>query len=85
MRVRVNFYGVLKEDVGTSQADVKLDGHQPTVDDLIARLIDAYPAIEPRLASTAFAVQNRVVDRTFTLDDGVEVDLLPPVSGGRDR
>lgn len=82
MRVRVVFYGVLKEDVGTSQAEIDLDAEQPTIDDLIAQLAEAYPALGSRLASTAFAVENRVVDRAFELDDDVEVDLLPPVSGG---
>ncbi len=82
MRVQVNFYGVLKEDVGAPQAEIELTGDRPTIEDLIARLIHDHPAIEARLASTAFAVDNRVVDRAFVLDDGVQVDLLPPVSGG---
>ena len=82
-RVRVNFYGVLKEDVGASQVEVELTGDKPTIDDLIVRLIHDHPIIQPRLASTAFAVENRVVNRWFALDDGVDVDLLPPVSGGR--
>lgn len=82
MRVRVNFYGVLKEDVGTARTDVELDHEQPTIADLTARLAEDHPALASRLSSTAFAVGNRVVDRTFTLADGAQVDLLPPVSGG---
>ena len=82
MRVRVNFYGVLREDLGTSRAEFELDGEHPTIADLVARLTDDHPGLESRLASTAFAVENRVVDRTSTLYDGAVVDLLPPVSGG---
>lgn len=84
MRVRVNFYGVLKEDVGAPQSDIELTAEAPTIEDLIARLVHEHPAIEARLAATAVAVENRVVDRAFALDDGAEVDLLPPVSGGSD-
>jgi len=83
MQVRVNFYGVLKEDAGTSQAEVDLNGPKPTIADLSNRLVESYPGLASRLASTAFAVDSQVVDRDFVLEDNAQVDLLPPVSGGR--
>lgn len=82
MRVRVNFYGVLKEDVGTSQTEVELSVDRPTIDDLATRLESTYPELASRLATTAFAVDSQVVDRDFVLNDNAQVDLLPPVSGG---
>lgn len=82
MRVRVNFYGVLKEDAGTPQTEVELSAHEPSIANLATRLAEIYPGLAARLASTAFAVDNQVVDRAFLLAEDVEVDLLPPVSGG---
>lgn len=83
MQVRVNFYGVLKEDAGTSQAEVDLNVTTPTIADLSNRLAESYPGLASRLASTAFAVNSQIVDRDFVLNENAQVDLLPPVSGGR--
>ena len=83
MRVRVVFYGVLKEDVGATEQTLELPSAQSTVEDLIAQLEAAYPTLASRMDSVALAVNDQIVDRSFTLDDGAKVDLLPPVSGGQ--
>lgn len=82
MRVRVVFYGVLQEDVGTTEKNLDLASEAPTVADLVAQLEAAYPILTSRLESVAFAVDDQVVDLSHTLHDGAKVDLLPPVSGG---
>ncbi len=68
--------------VGSAETEVELpDGS--TIDDLIARLTAAYPDLAPLWPRLAVAVDGEVAgDRGAPLDDGAEVALLPPVSGG---
>ncbi len=68
--------------VGSAETEHDLpDG--ATIADLVERLTAAYPALEALWPRLAVAVDGEVVgDRTAPLRDGVEVALLPPVSGG---
>jgi len=78
MRVRVLFFGVLKEKLGAT-ADMEL----PTgasVADLLARL--AATQSLPSLKSLAVSVNAEFAQSTHVLHEGDEVGLLPPVSGG---
>jgi MoaE-MoaD fusion protein len=52
------------------------------VEDLLARLRERHPALGPRLASAAVAVNLAYVARDHALAPGDEVALIPPVSGG---
>ena len=68
--------------VGSAETEVDLpDGS--TVADLIERLTATYPDLAPLWPRLAVAVDGEVAgDRCAPLDDGAEVALLPPVSGG---
>jgi len=80
MRVRVLYFGVLKDYFGEG-ADVGLpDG--ASVADLLQQQRDlANFALE----SIAIAVNRDYAKLTDVLHEGDEVALLPPVSGGSDR
>ena len=81
MLARVLFFGVLKDLVGHSSEEAEF----PEGADLGA-VLDAYAARFPRLKELAGSIvvaRNREFARLSTsLEEGDEVALLPPVSGG---
>lgn len=81
MRVRVLFFGVLKDLLpGESQT---LDLPQgSTVETLLSHYRDRAPEMGSLWQALAIAVNRRYASSTSELEDGDEVALLPPVSGG---
>ena len=80
MRVRVQYFGVLREALGHG-VDVELDSGS-TVGDLLQRLRAGADA--GVWAGIAVAVNCEYANRSRVLADGDDVAILPPVSGGRD-
>ncbi len=76
MRVRVLYFGVLKEGLGREVEEVELAAGA-RVTDLMAR----YEG-QVWLRSVAVAVNREYAKGEDVLRDGDEVALLPPVSGG---
>jgi MoaE-MoaD fusion protein len=82
MRVRVLFFGVLKDVAGKPGESVGLrDG--ATVSDLLNNLEARIPAIKRFLPSLAQAVNQEYAGTETQLRPDDEVALFPPVSGGR--
>jgi len=81
MRVRVLFFGLLKDLVGTSAEEADL----PSGSDLRA-VFEYYQARQPRLRELArnivLARNQEFADLSTPLAEGDEVAFLPPVSGG---
>ncbi len=82
MRVRVLFFGVLKEIAGKSTEDVELrDGS--SVRDVLERYEAQIPQLKALLSSVACAVNQQYSGPETKLSANDELALLPPVSGGR--
>lgn len=81
MQIQVLFYGGLKERCGGRAASVDLEA-PASVRDALGVLVEAYPQLEGRLDRIALAVGDELVDADRQLEDGDELCLLPPVSGG---
>jgi MoaE-MoaD fusion protein len=83
MRIRVLFFGMLKDLAGQADASLTLPEHAT-----IADVFDHYQSRIPRLRdlrpSLAVSVNQQYAASNFPLKDGDEVALLPPVSGGSD-
>ena len=81
MTVRVRFFAILKDRAGTDAADVELaDGATVAVAlDAIATRFAGIASLLPRVAP---AVNREYARREQTLNDGDELALIPPVSGG---
>ena len=80
MRVRVLFFGVLKDLVGRSSESLELpDGAR--VRDLLAHYLSEAPRMRDSLASIAVAVNHEYAGPEVRLKSEDEVGLLPPVSG----
>jgi molybdopterin converting factor small subunit len=82
MTVRVVFYGGLKQEVGTKEQTLTISRESLTVRQLGILVRERYPALNTRLATVAYVVNDEVVDPGYVLRDGDEAALLPPVSGG---
>jgi molybdopterin synthase catalytic subunit len=81
MNVTVLFFATLKERAGRASAPVTLNG-AATVAALKAQLATDLPALAPALPSALVSVNHEFAFDADTLQDGDEVALFPPVSGG---
>src|SRR5580692_1858318 len=81
MRVKVLFFGMLKEIAGRSTENVDLqDG--ASVRDLLGHYESQVPALKNLLPSVALAVNQQYAAPDTVLGPDDEIALLPPVSGG---
>jgi molybdopterin converting factor subunit 1 len=78
MRVRLRFFAMLREKVGTA---VERDARAGAT---IAAVWRAFVAEHPEVArvQVRFAVDETYVEPSHRLADGDEVAVFPPVSGG---
>lgn len=81
MRVRVLFFGMLKDRMGKSSDLLELpDG--ASIRDLLAHYETEVPCLKESLPALAVAVNQVYASPEAKLKAGDEVALLPPVSGG---
>jgi molybdopterin converting factor subunit 1 len=81
MRVTVKLFAILRERSGLSEVALEL----PEASDVAAAsaaLAEQLPAIADFLPRVAHAVNREYVPTTTTLEEGDELALIPPVSGG---
>ena len=81
MRVRVLFFGVLKDLAGKSSDWLDLP-EGASVRDVLTSYASRIPRLQESLASLALAVNQQYAGPDTKLKPGDEVALLPPVSGG---
>src|SRR6266852_8072177 len=81
MRIRVLFFGVLRDVVGLREdlLEVPQGGHLQTVFEHYAA---RFPRLREMSASTVLALNQQFSSPSAALADGDEVAFLPPVSGG---
>jgi molybdopterin converting factor subunit 1 len=81
VRIRVLFFGVLRDLLGNGSDDVSLP-EGATLRDLLARYETQAPRLRQFAPTLAFAINQEYAAPAATLRDGDEVAFLPPVSGG---
>ncbi len=81
MKVSLLLFAALREAVGQRTLCMEIEDGA-TVNDLKRRLAVAYPRVEPMLDTVVCAIDDEYVRSEEYLRDGVEVALIPPVSGG---
>lgn len=82
VRVRVLFFGQLKEIVGSAQDDAEL-AEGARVEDLFDRYGRQFPKLAEFRPSIAASVNQEYANWRSPLSAGDEVAFLPPVSGGQ--
>ena len=81
MRVRILFFGRLKDIVGRNEDEADLpDGAR--VEDLFTRYSGSFPALAGLRSSVAASVNQELAGWAARLSPDDEVAFLPPVSGG---
>ena len=80
MLVTVVFFASYREITGVTSARIALAAGS-TVAELVALICARYPGL-PDADRIVAAVNNEYREPDFVLDDGDEVALIPPVSGG---
>ena len=81
MRLRVLLFATLREIVGEGEIAWSA-GSGTTVDAFLTSFLRAYPRLAPHRKTMLVAVNRAFAEPTVVLQDGDEVALLPPVSGG---
>jgi len=79
MKVAVQLFGPLAEQVGLSRLDVSVTGG--TVRDVLAAVAVAAPTLRID-RSVRFAVNTDYAEPGATVREGDTVSLIPPVGGG---
>ena len=82
MRVRVLFFGQLKDITGVAQEDADLS-EGARVEDLFERYGRRFPKLASFRASVAASINQEYATWRAPLASGDEVAFLPPVSGGQ--
>jgi len=83
--ITVKLFAMLKDKAGT--AEVVLEEPPATVEDLLAKIADRYPALKDSLSCGRImvSVNQEFVKPDAPVRDGDEVGLMPPFSGGQER
>jgi molybdopterin synthase sulfur carrier subunit len=81
MKVKVRLFAGLRELIGQQEIIVRL-AEGATVGDLRDRLSRDYPRLTPFLPTLVCAVNEDYKPPEHGLQDGDEVALIPPISGG---
>ena len=81
VRVKVLFFGMLKDIVGRSEDHIELaDGAR--VDAVFTRYARDFPRLTDLESSIVLACNHEFCDRSAAIREGDEIAFLPPVSGG---
>ena len=80
MNLKIVAYGIAKEIIHAREKDWQVDGIQ-NISDLKKKLISDFPDFS-KLTKLSFAVDEEYREDDFILNDGDEVVIIPPVSGG---
>lgn len=84
MKIRLLAFATAADALGTGETDLEMpEGSR--ISDLRARLDRDHPGMIPLWPRLAVALDGRIVPPDTPLEDGAEVALLPPVSGGTDE
>jgi molybdopterin converting factor subunit 1 len=81
MKAKVRFFARLAEVAGTRETEVEL-GEGLSVGDAFRLLCQRFPELADHGDSLMYAVNTEYVSPDHLLQDGDELALIPPVSGG---
>lgn len=81
MKVKVKFFAILRERVGTGEITKEIK-EGSTVRELWEALKQEYPKLAPVEIRLLYAVNQDYVNADYVLKERDEVVFVPPVSGG---
>lgn len=81
MKITVRFFAMFREQLGTGERQLKIPEGSTARDGYDAALADA-PALHGLAGSVMLMVNQEYVSADHVLEDGDELAIIPPVSGG---
>ena len=81
MQIQVKLFALLREMAGTDTVALEIPNAANAGQALYA-LSQLHPVLQPYLDNVRLALNMDFVDETASLDEGDELHLIPPVSGG---
>lgn len=84
MHIHVRFFAITRERAGRAEHTLDLPD-AATVGDAWEALVASHPSLAPLRDHLRFAVNHDFASLTHALQDGDELALIPPVSGGAPR
>jgi len=81
MRITIRLFALLKDRAGTDQLDLDLP-EKSTIGTAVDHLRHRLPALADHLNHIGFALNRSYTQPNTPLQDGDELALIPPVSGG---
>ena len=80
-KAKVRLFARLSELAGTREVEVEV-GEGVSAGDVYQVLCERFPALRGLNASLRYAVNGEYADASHPVDEGDELALIPPVSGG---
>ena len=81
IKVRAEFYSLVKEIFDASAFELSLPKNA-TVNDLFEHLTRGHPKLRDFEKSILFGIGVEFVNRSYVLNDGDVIAIMPPVQGG---
>ena len=83
VRVRARLFAIQRELVGAREVPLELPAGA-TIEDAWGALVALHPGLAPGRSAVRFARNAEYADPDTVLEDGDELAIIPPVSGGAD-
>lgn len=80
LKVRVKYFGILKDITGKKTEEVNFEGER--VKEFLEKLFSMHMGLKKQRRHFKIAIDEKIVDEEYILRDNCTVVLLPPVSGG---
>ncbi|WP_024546892.1 MoaD/ThiS family protein [Picosynechococcus sp. NKBG15041c] len=81
IQITLKLFAIYQETYGTEMLSWQVPGGS-TVKDILNQIVEAHPSLAEWQSVTRFGVNLEFVPPETVLQDGDEVVLIPPVSGG---
>jgi molybdopterin converting factor subunit 1 len=83
MRIHVRLFALLKDRAGTDHLELNLPD-KSTIAHAVEQVRHRFPTLADNLNHIAFALNRSYTQSNTPLQEGDELALIPPVSGGAD-
>jgi molybdopterin converting factor subunit 1 len=81
MRVKLRFFGQLRDITKVDETEIELK-EKTNIGDLVWIVGERFPNLRDHLKVVSLSINSEYATKEQGLQDGDEVGLLPPISGG---